>query len=119
MARMPRLFASLARSMASIDRGVPSGAECACMSIAPVSVCAGDDAATARSRTGSATGICFIECWTPTAPYSVAARKRYGRGTELLLRFRSCADHVVFDHNVLVVLLANVLVKLPARYPFA
>ena len=35
-----------------------------------------------------------------------------------LLRFRSCANHVVFDHDVLVILLANVLVKLPAGYPF-
>src|SRR5438552_5826829 len=37
---MPRLFASFARSTASIDRATPSGYECGCMSIAPLRVCA-------------------------------------------------------------------------------
>src|SRR6202158_4906193 len=40
MARIPRLLARRARSIASMDRGVPSGSEWACMSIAPINVCA-------------------------------------------------------------------------------
>src|ERR1022692_4583436 len=39
MARIPRLLARRARSMASIERGVPSGSEWACMSITPSRVC--------------------------------------------------------------------------------
>src|ERR1700693_2189630 len=39
MARIPRLFARRARSIASIERGTPSGSEWACISIAPARVC--------------------------------------------------------------------------------
>src|SRR5262250_473989 len=40
MARIPRSFARRARSTASIFLGTPSGSECACISIAPLRVCA-------------------------------------------------------------------------------
>src|ERR1700675_4992303 len=50
MARMPRLFARRARSIASIERGTPSGSEWACMSIAPVRVCAIDGVAIRHNR---------------------------------------------------------------------
>src|SRR6185295_12108057 len=50
IARMPAAFAIRASSSASSLRGVPSGAACACMSIAPSSVWARPTAAVARAQ---------------------------------------------------------------------
>src|SRR6266481_8635181 len=53
MARIPRSFARRARSMASSFRGTPSGSECACISIAPLSVCAFADSEKTRNIAAS------------------------------------------------------------------
>src|SRR5215813_5100665 len=53
MARMPRSFARRARSMASSFLGVPSGSACACISIAPLRVCAFADSEKTRNIAAS------------------------------------------------------------------
>src|ERR1700693_2932306 len=49
MARIPRSFARRARSTASSFLGTPSGAACACISIAPLRVCAFADSEKTRN----------------------------------------------------------------------
>src|SRR5215470_8343043 len=49
MARIPRSFARRARSTASIFLGTPSGSACACISIAPLRVCAFADSERTRN----------------------------------------------------------------------
>src|SRR5262249_1694865 len=53
MARIPRSFARRARSTASIFLGTPSGSECACISIAPLRVCAFADSEKTRNIAAS------------------------------------------------------------------
>src|SRR5262245_21479316 len=53
MARMPRSFARRARSTASSFLGVPSGSACACISIAPLKVCACADSEKTRNIAAS------------------------------------------------------------------
>src|SRR5580704_9153073 len=53
MARIPRSFARRARSMASIFLATPSGSACACISIAPLRVCALADSETTRNIAAS------------------------------------------------------------------
>src|SRR5258707_2742203 len=53
MARIPRSFARRARSMASSFRGTPSGSACACISIAPLTVCAFADSERTRNIAAS------------------------------------------------------------------
>src|SRR5262249_1487742 len=53
MARIPRSFARRARSTASIFLGTPSGSECACISIAPLRVCAFADSEKTRNVAAS------------------------------------------------------------------
>src|SRR5215469_8962044 len=53
MARIPRSFARCARSTASIFLGTPSGSECACISIAPLRVCAFADSEKTRNVAAS------------------------------------------------------------------
>src|SRR5947208_2216874 len=53
MARIPRSFARRARSTASIFLGTPSGSECACISIAPLRVCALADSEKTRNNAAS------------------------------------------------------------------
>src|SRR6185295_19728182 len=53
MARIPRSFARRARSIASIFLGVPSGSACACISIAPLKVCACADSEKTRNIAAS------------------------------------------------------------------
>src|ERR1700719_889144 len=49
MARIPRSFTRRARSTASIFLGTPSGSACACISIAPLRVCAFADSEKTRN----------------------------------------------------------------------
>src|SRR5215831_9418772 len=49
MPRIPRSFARRARSTASSFLGTPSGSECACISIAPLRVCAFADSEKTRN----------------------------------------------------------------------
>src|SRR5229473_3450948 len=53
MARIPRSFARRARSTASTFLGTPSGSECACISIAPLRVCAFADSEKTRNIAAS------------------------------------------------------------------
>src|SRR5215813_12859423 len=53
MPRIPRSFARRARSTASIFLGTPSGSECACISIAPLRVCAFADSEKTRNNATS------------------------------------------------------------------
>src|SRR5580704_1098802 len=53
MARIPRSFARRARSTASIFLGTPSGSACACISIAPLTVCAFADSEKTRNIAAS------------------------------------------------------------------
>src|SRR5262245_58375412 len=53
MARIPRSFARRARSMASSFLGTPSGSACACISIAPLRVCAFADSEKTRNIAAS------------------------------------------------------------------
>src|ERR1700733_4056950 len=53
MARIPRSFARRARSTASIFLGTPSGSACACISIAPLRVCAFADSENTRNIAAS------------------------------------------------------------------
>src|ERR1700741_3445137 len=53
MARIPRSFARRARSMASSFLATPSGAACACISIAPLRVCAFADTEKIRNIAAS------------------------------------------------------------------
>src|SRR5882672_7438459 len=53
MARIPRSFARRARSTASIFLGTPSGSACACISIAPLRVCAFADSEKTRNTAAS------------------------------------------------------------------
>src|SRR5260370_36067764 len=53
MARIPRSFARRARSTASIFLGTPSGSESACISIAPLRVCAFADSEKTRTIAAS------------------------------------------------------------------
>src|SRR5580700_5893253 len=63
MARMPRSFARRARSMASIFLGTPSGSAWACISIAPLRVCALADSENTRNIAASCNlmDVPFIE----------------------------------------------------------
>src|SRR5438477_6117400 len=53
MPRIPRSFARRARSTASIFLGTPSGSACACISIAPLRVCAFADSEKTRNNAAS------------------------------------------------------------------
>src|ERR1700691_1693605 len=53
MARIPCSFARRARSTASSFLGTPSGSECACISIAPLRVCAFADTEKTRNIAAS------------------------------------------------------------------
>src|SRR5882762_9711203 len=53
MARIPRSFARRARSTASSFLGTPSGSACACISIAPLRVCAFADTEKTRNNAAS------------------------------------------------------------------
>src|SRR5215813_13371059 len=53
MARIPRSFTRRARSMASSFLGTPSGSACACISIAPLRVCAFADSEKTRNNAAS------------------------------------------------------------------
>src|SRR5262245_26552918 len=53
MARIPRSFARRARSTASSFLGTPSGSACACISIAPLRVCAFADSEKTRNIAAS------------------------------------------------------------------
>src|SRR6516164_11522059 len=53
MPRIPRSFTRRARSTASIFLGTPSGSACACISIAPLRVCAFADSEKTRNIAAS------------------------------------------------------------------
>src|ERR1700730_7959016 len=63
MARIPRSFARRARSTAWSFLGTPSGSECACISIAPLTVCAFADSEKTRNIAASCDlmAVPFIE----------------------------------------------------------
>src|ERR1700675_911520 len=88
MARIPRLFARRARSIASIERGTPSGSEWACISIAPARVCAIAGIAISANREGEISHGIFITledyCRLSIFPHEGGRMKKFAIAIPLL-----------------------------------